>query len=61
MLDYCKTILEKVSFDSNLFEKELRKAMTYIQPHEIKELLHWAHQNLGPNIVEVINKIHKFL
>lgn len=38
MLEYAKLILEKVSFDPYLFEKELRKAVTRLCPAELKEL-----------------------
>lgn len=42
MLEYSKTILKKVSFDSFLFEKELKKSLSYLMPDEIQELLMWA-------------------
>lgn len=41
MLDYTKTILEKVSFDVQLFSKELRKASERLLPYEIIELEIW--------------------
>jgi hypothetical protein len=40
-LDYYKTILQKVSFDQQLFRKELKKAMTTLDPNEATELRHW--------------------
>jgi len=42
MLDYCKVILEKVSFDSQLFYKELKKAINWLCENEITELENWA-------------------
>jgi hypothetical protein len=39
MLEYSKLILSKVSFDSLLFEKELKKSLHYLMPHEIEELI----------------------
>ncbi|CAN5226685.1 hypothetical protein BH09BAC1_BH09BAC1_05870 [soil metagenome] len=42
MLDYCKVILEKVSFDSILFEKELRKALSMLIPNDRVELQMWV-------------------
>ncbi|WP_348798677.1 hypothetical protein [Flavobacterium adhaerens] len=41
MLDYTITILEKVSFDSILFSKELQKAIHTLAPHEIQKLAKW--------------------
>ena len=41
MLDYYKTVLQKVSFDVKLFSKELKKAISRLLPHEIEELKYW--------------------
>lgn len=38
MLEYTKTILKKVSFDANLFCKEVQKALNRLLPYEIEEL-----------------------
>lgn len=38
MFEYTKTILNKVSFDANLFCKEVQKALQRLLPYEIKEL-----------------------
>jgi len=38
MFDYTISVLEKVSFDVNLFTKEVKKALKYLLPHEIEEL-----------------------
>ncbi len=43
MLDYTKTILQKVSFDVRLFTKELKKAISRLLPNEIEELKIWLH------------------
>lgn len=39
--DYTKTVLQKVSFNADLFYKELEKALKKLLPHEIKELKIW--------------------
>lgn len=39
--EYTKTILEKVSFDKELFQKELQKASKLMLPTQRKELLFW--------------------
>jgi len=38
MFEYSKTVLKKVSFSSDLFCKELEKALKRLLPHEISEL-----------------------
>lgn len=39
--DYTKTVLQKVSFNAELFFKELEKAVKKLLPHELKELKIW--------------------
>ncbi|MFC2109470.1 hypothetical protein ACFLRU_05945 [Bacteroidota bacterium] len=39
--DYTKTVLKKVSFNAELFYKELEKAVKKLLPHELKELKIW--------------------
>jgi len=41
MFDYTKTVLERVSFDANLFCKELQKALERLLPYEVEELKIW--------------------
>ena len=41
MFEYTLMILEKVSFDTTLFCKELHKAMDRLLPFEIQELQIW--------------------
>jgi hypothetical protein len=38
MLEYTKTVLNKVSFDVTLFCKEVQKALERLLPYEIEEL-----------------------
>lgn len=45
MLTYVKTILTRVSFDTLLFEKELRKAIVLLVKEEVEELKHWCYEN----------------
>lgn len=44
MLEYTKTILQKVSFDSRLFTRELKKAISRLLPDEVEELKYWLQQ-----------------
>jgi len=38
MFEYTKIVLDKVSFDANLFCKEVQKALQRLLPYEIEEL-----------------------
>lgn len=44
MFEYTKTVLKKVSFDTELFKKELEKAVNRLLPFEIKELYIWLQE-----------------
>ena len=41
MLEYTKTVLQKVSFDYLLFTKEVKKAISVLLPQEVEELKIW--------------------
>lgn len=41
MFEYTKTVLKKVSFNSDLFCKELKKGLENLLPYEIVELTIW--------------------
>ena len=49
MYDYTKAVLAKVSFDVNLFCKELKKAMDRLLPYEIEELRVWVNMLIKQN------------
>lgn len=59
MLAYVKLILEKVSFDKSLFEKELKKGLNLLLPEEVKELRKWCYARFGSMYRTVLNKIFK--
>ncbi|MDD7916022.1 hypothetical protein [Polaribacter ponticola] len=44
MFEYTKTVLKKVSFNSDLFCKELDKGLKRLLPYEIDELTIWLKQ-----------------
>lgn len=44
MLEYVKVILQKVSFDLRLFEKELKKSIIYLTSHEADALREWCYR-----------------
>lgn len=57
MLEYVKIILEKVSFDKRLFEKELRKALKSLVHVEIQDLQKWCYENYGQEYQKVLNTV----
>ncbi|WP_075343989.1 hypothetical protein [Tenacibaculum agarivorans] len=44
MYEYTKIVLQKVSFNSDLFCKELEKAIKRLLPYELEELIIWLRQ-----------------
>ncbi|MCK0132555.1 hypothetical protein MWU59_13680 [Flavobacteriaceae bacterium F08102] len=44
MFEYTKTVLKKVSFNTELFCKELQKAVQRLLPYEIEELKIWLQE-----------------
>ena len=44
MFEYSKTVLKKVSFNAELFRKELQKAISRLLPYEIEELKIWLNE-----------------
>lgn len=41
-LNHAKKVLENVSFDRNLFFKELQKASKYLLPYDLEQLYNWV-------------------
>jgi hypothetical protein len=59
MLELCKEILTKVSFDKLLFQNELRKALSWIKTEEVDGFKEWCiakFGNLYPDVIKVAFK-----
>ena len=54
MLDYSKTLLNKVSFDRRLFKKELNKAISWIKKEDRLTLQIWCLATYGHRYKDVI-------
>jgi hypothetical protein len=57
MLDFTKKILEKVSFDRDLFSKELKKAVSLLKVKEAVALYSWCLINFGDQYRDTIVQI----
>jgi acyl carrier protein len=54
MLEYYKSILEKISFDKELFNKEYQKAKETLNQEEQDELIKWIDDN---KLIQKMNKV----
>jgi hypothetical protein len=59
MLEYTKTILQKVSFNPPLFAKELKKSLKWLKGEEISALKIWCMLTFGDVYPEVIQDTFK--
>lgn len=61
MIEYTKLILSKVSFDPNLFYRELKKAVNSLLPYEIEELKEWlnVYTKNKPELMQCVTLIEK--
>lgn len=59
MLKYTKTVLQKVSFNRDLFKKELQKSMRWLRKDEVIVLQTWCVINFGSIYMDVINEVFK--
>lgn len=56
MLQYIKTVLIKVSFNKELFEKELNKTVILLIPGEVKELKEWCYAEFGKGYRPILHR-----
>lgn len=59
MFELSKNILEKVSFDKTLFQKELVKALKWLKPDEKTLLKMWCLTTFGHQYRDVIREVFK--
>jgi hypothetical protein len=60
-LDYYKEILEKVSFDPHLLNKEYEKAIKYLNHSEVQQFENWVQdKGLKSLLIHVNSKSRKF-
>jgi hypothetical protein len=56
MLEYCKTVLQKVSFSPSLFGKELSKSVSWLTKDELFLLKAWSILTFGDIYLEIIQE-----
>lgn len=57
MLELSKTILKKISFDRQLFKKELGKAKNWVKPNEALILKVWCLAQFGHIYKDIILEV----
>jgi hypothetical protein len=57
MLKYTEIILQKVSFNKELFKLELRKSMRWLKKEEAPMLRAWCINNFGGVYMDVIEEV----
>lgn len=61
MLEYTKTVLEKVSFNEALFAKELMKSIQWVRTEDVNQLYVWCKNLYGNQYQKVIDQCFQFL
>ncbi len=56
MLDYVKIILQKVSFNEYLFEKELGKSLKGLLTEDVLELKRWCYDHFSDSYLQILNQ-----
>ena len=59
MLELSKQVLKRVSFDKNLFRKELSKSIRWVKPDEKLVLKVWCLTTFSPVYKEIITETFK--
>ncbi len=59
MLEFSQHILKSVSFDKNLFKKELTKTLKWVKPDEAMLLKAWCVATFGHMYGDVISDVFR--
>ena len=57
MLDYAKIILPEVSFRKQLFQKELKKCLEWVDPTEVQQLHDWCYEKFEDTHPDVLKDV----
>lgn len=61
MLDHQKILLEKLSYDKELFRKELVKSFKWLKSYEIIKLHSWLKEKYGETHADVIQDVFEYI
>jgi hypothetical protein len=61
MLEYVKLILDKVSFDSGLFEKELHKNIRLLLHTELELLRDWCYTRFADAYHPILDRVFGYI
>jgi hypothetical protein len=56
MLEFSKSVLQKVSFDHLLFKKELSKSIQWINQNDLEHLREWCLEMYGSRYANIIHQ-----
>lgn len=59
MLEMTKLVLQRVSFDSRLFKKELVKALKWLKKEEALALQAWCIATFGSQYANLIHEVYQ--
>ena len=59
MLEHQKTVLENVISNDELFAKELKKSLCWLETSEIRKLYNWLKEKYGSTHNELIDTVFK--
>ncbi len=61
MLDHQKSILEQLSYDKDLFRKEIVKSFRWLKSYEILKLHAWLTDKYGQSHSDVIKDVFQYI
>jgi hypothetical protein len=61
MLDHQKIVLEQVTDDKYLFQKELKKSVSWLTPEDAKKLYGWLRKNFWDSHKKEIQAVFKMV
>ena len=61
MLEHQKIVLQNVSHDKALFEKELKKSIIWLKSYELYKLYAWVKENYGRTHKDIINDVFSLI
>ncbi len=59
MLEMTKLVLQRVSFDNNLFKKELVKALKWLKKEEALALQAWCIATFGTQYSHLVKEVYQ--